>query len=309
MRAAKGLPGKVVWSLKWAAIFLCALTFLTVSNSLASEPLTVYVVNYPLKYFAERIGGEHVKVLFPAPGGIDPAFWIPDIQTITAYQQADLILLNGAAYSKWVDKVSLPPSKVVNTSRKFKEQYITIGGAVTHSHGSEGEHAHEGVAFTTWLDFHLAAKQAKAIAKALTRKKPDLRETLQKNYKALEKDLVLIDNTIKTIVSKNPSKQLIGSHPVYDYFARRYGLNMKSVHWEPDEIPSNEQWAELQTILKSFPAKWMIWEGNPIKEPVAKLKSIGINSLVFDPCGNVPDQGDFLSVMWKNVENLKPAFR
>jgi len=72
---------------------------------------------------------------------------------------------------------------------------------------------------------------------------------------------------------------------------------------------SNEQWAELQTILKSFPAKWMIWEGNPIKEPVAKLKSMGINSLIFDPCGNVPDQGDFLSVMWKNVENLKPAFR
>ena len=309
MRAAKGLPGKVVWSLKWAAILLYALTFLTVSNSLASEPLTVYVVNYPLKYFAERIGGEHVKALFPAPGGIDPAFWIPDIQTITAYQQADLILLNGAAYSKWVDKVSLPRSKIVNTSRKFKDQYITIGGAVTHSHGSEGEHAHEGVAFTTWLDFDLAAKQAMAIAKALTRKKPDLRETLQKNYKALERDLMLIDKNIKTIVSKHPSKPLIGSHPVYDYFARRYGLNMKSVHWEPDEIPSNEQWAELQTILKSFPAKWMIWEGNPIKEPVAKLKSMGINSLIFDPCGNVPVQGDFLSVMWKNVENLKPAFR
>jgi zinc transport system substrate-binding protein len=53
----------------------------------------------------------------------------------------------------------------------------------------------------------------------------------------------------------------------------------------------------------------MIWEGNPIKEPVAKLKSMGINSLIFDPCGNVPVQGDFLSVMWKNVENLKPAFR
>ena len=144
---------------------------------------------------------------------------------------------------------------------------------------------------------------------ALTRKKPDLRETLQKNYKALERDLVLIDKNIKKIVSKHPSKPLIGSHPVYDYFARRYGLNMKSVHWEPDEIPSNEQWAELQTILKAFPAKWMIWEGNPIKEPVVKLKSMGINSLVFDPCGNVPDQGDFLSVMWKNVENLKPAFR
>jgi len=29
---------------------------------------------------------------------------------------------------------------------------------------------------------------------------------------------------------------------------------------------------------------------------------------VFDPCGNAPDQGDFMSVMRQNVENLKAAF-
>ena len=34
----------------------------------SAGPLTVYVVNYPLQYFAERIGGEHVEVVFPAPG-------------------------------------------------------------------------------------------------------------------------------------------------------------------------------------------------------------------------------------------------
>ena len=34
----------------------------------ASGTLSVYVVNYPLKYFAERIGGERVEVHFPAPG-------------------------------------------------------------------------------------------------------------------------------------------------------------------------------------------------------------------------------------------------
>jgi zinc transport system substrate-binding protein len=300
--------GLIVFSYVFCATITNAPSYCLAGDNPADK-LTVYVVNYPLKYFAERIGGEYVTVVFPAPADEDPAFWVPDVNTISAYQKADLILLNGATYAKWVEKVTLPRSRLVNTSRSFKGQYIRIEGAVTHSHGSEGEHAHEGVAFTTWLDFDFAAKQAKAIAKALTRKNPDLRETLQKNYKALERDLVLIDKNIKTIVSKNPSKQLIGSHPVYDYFTRRYGLNMKSVHWEPDEIPSNEQWAELQAILKSFPAKWMIWEGNPIKEPVAKLKSIGINSLVFDPCGNVPDQGDFLSVMWKNVENLKPAFR
>ena len=39
-----------------------------------------------------------------------------------------------------------------------------------------------------------------------------------------------------------------------------------------------------------------------------KLKSIGVESLVFYPCGNVPAQGDFLAVMRANVENLRKAF-
>ncbi|MBW1743769.1 MAG: hypothetical protein JRJ47_10130 [Deltaproteobacteria bacterium] len=50
----------------------------------ARSPLSVYVVNYPLKYFAERIGGDHVDVEFPAPKGTDPAYWIPNIATIGA---------------------------------------------------------------------------------------------------------------------------------------------------------------------------------------------------------------------------------
>ncbi|MBW1743747.1 MAG: zinc ABC transporter substrate-binding protein [Deltaproteobacteria bacterium] len=110
-------------------------------------------------------------------------------------------------------------------------------------------------------------------------------------------------------VSKNRSKPLIASHPVYDYFSRRYGLNIESVHWEPDEVPTDEQWIELQGILKDHPAAWMIWEGEPSPPSAAKLKSMGINSLVFDPCGNVPEQGDFLSVMQQNAENLKAAFQ
>jgi zinc transport system substrate-binding protein len=196
----------------------------------------------------------------------------------------------------------------VNTSRVFKERYIRVEGAITHSHGPGGKHAHEGIAFTTWLDLDLAAKQAKAVADALGRNQPKLRGTFQENYAALEKDLMSLDRSIKQIISKNQTKPIIGSHPVYQYFARRYGLNMKSVHWEPDELPSDAQWSELRRMLEKHPAKWMVWEGGPMKASVQKLKSIGVDSLVFDPCGNTPDQGDFVSVMRRNVENLRRAF-
>ncbi len=283
--------------------------FLTIQSSVAAEQLTVYVVNYPLQYFAERIGGEHVKVVFPVPLDVDPAFWTPDIPTINAYQQADLILLNGATYAKWVGKVSLPGSRIVGTSKKFRDQYIVVKGAVSHSHGPGGEHSHAGTAFTTWLDFSQAAKQAQAIAKALGRKQPDLVKTFEKNLTALVKDLKALDADLKAVVSRAPEKPLVASHPVYQYLARRYGLNLKSVTWEPDELPVEQQWHDLSTLLANHSARWMIWEGEPMKESALRLKAIGLNSLVFDPCGNTPDQGDFLSVMRQNVENLKPVFQ
>ena len=107
-------------------------------------------MNYPLQYFAERIGGEHVEVSFPAPPDGDPAYWNPDPDSVAAYQQADLILLNGASYAKWVAIVTLPTSKLVDTSKGFRDRYIIIEGAVVHSHGPEGEHSHGETAFTTW---------------------------------------------------------------------------------------------------------------------------------------------------------------
>jgi zinc transport system substrate-binding protein len=304
-------------SRKTIAICLCSVWIVTVlaafphwanGGNAKSEILTIYVVNYPLKYFAERIAGGHAKVEFPCPSDEDPAYWKPDISTISAYQKADLILLNGAGYAKWVNKVSLPGSKIVNTSAKFKGEYVKMSETTTHSHGPEGRHAHETIAFTTWLDFSLASKQARAIADALSRRMPALRETFKNNCLALEKDLLALDRQMRKMVVKNQRQPLVASHPVYQYLARRYGLNLKSVHWEPDEFPGERQWALLREKVKSFPAKWMIWESDANTTTVEKLMSVGIQSLVFDPCGNTPAKGDFLSVMQRNVGTLRKAF-
>ncbi len=52
----------------------------------------------------------------------------------------------------------------------------------------------------------------------------------------------------------------------------------------------------------------MIWEGEPVRASVDKLKTLEVDSLVFDPCGNVPARGDFMNVMQRNIENLRRAF-
>lgn len=264
----------------------------------------VLVANYPLKYFAERIGGSAVDVVFPAPSDEDPAFWQPDDAAIMQFQNADVIFMNGATYSKWAEKVTLPQSKLVDTSAPFKAQYIEIKSDTTHSHGPGGEHSHSGTAFTTWIDFTQAIQQAEAVKNALSKFSPDAAA----NFDKLKADLEALDARLIALGRRIADAPLVASHPVYHYLARRYALSLQAVLWEPEVVPDNKAMDELKAILARHPAKWMLWEGEPAKESIAKLNAIGVKSLVFDPCGNAPDGGDFLSVMKGNVEALEKAF-
>lgn len=285
-------------------IFLC----LAGLSAAAAQKLVVYTVNYPLQYFAQRIGGEEVAVHFPAPADMDPAFWRPDAATIRRYQQADLILLNGAGYAAWVNKVSLPRLPQVDTSRRFRDQYIKIPTGATHSHGPSGEHSHTGTAFTTWLDPLLALQQAEAIRDALIKRRPDLAHEFSANFAALRQELQAMDKTLRAIVAKRPRQPLWASHPVYQYLARRYDLNLESLDWEPDVVPPESAWQAMQQLTPRHPARWMLWEDQPKQETVERLKKLVIQSVVYRPCANVPEEGDFLSVMAENLSNLEMAF-
>lgn len=268
----------------------------------AAARLSVYVVNYPLAYFAQRIGGDLVEVHFPAPADEDPAYWSPDADTIAAYQTADLILLNGADYAKWVARAALPFSRMIDTSDSLASQYIPLGGAITHSHGPEGAHEHTGWAFTTWLDPTQAIEQARAVSRALIAQKPVYEAMFNERFVSLETDLRALDVRQAAAAAQIGDTPLLFSHPVYQYLERRYGLHGASVHWEPDQPPDLN---ELRRVLEDGDATWMVWEGAPLPETVTTLESWGVRSVVVDPCGNRPGQGDFMTVMAANAASLE----
>jgi zinc transport system substrate-binding protein len=281
--------------------------FFTHNNLLkAAEqtPLNIYVVNYPLKYFTQTIADQHATVTLPIPSDIDPAFWSPEPEDILKIQQADLILLNGANYAKWLPKVSLPIFKLVDTSSAFKDDYIVIKSAITHQHGTGGKHSHTGTAFTTWLDFSQAAKQAESVYEALQKKRPEQKSEFEKKFNSLQAALLDLDADMTQIGRHLNQKPILGSHPIYQYLKRRYKLNLKSVHWEPNEIPSEEQWNNLLAIIKSHPAKLMLWEAKPLPETISKLEELDIKSIIYSPSANQPKTGDFMSIMRENIERL-----
>jgi zinc transport system substrate-binding protein len=162
---------------------------------------------------------------------------------------------------------------------------------------------HSRTASTTWLDLSLAVEQARALRDALIELLPEREEPLRARFAELEQDLSELDTRLAAAAAQDVP--LLASHPIYQYLARRYALDIHSVHWEPDEHPSPEQWSELEDLLRSHPARWMLWEGPPREETVAALAALGVGSVVFSPCGNTTEGSDFLRVMAQNVESLR----
>ena len=271
-------------------------------------PPVVQAVNYPLAYFAERLAGDWVDIQFLAEGKGDPAFWEPTDEDLIAMQSADLILLNGASYDKWIETVSLPTSILVDTSRAFAGEYLEDGQGIAHSHGPGQEaHTHGSIAFTTWMDLQQAIWQAEEVAAALTDLLPEKEAKLAQNLDTLAIEIEEVHEQFQQIGKGLGDRPFLASHPVYQYFARRYGLNIESLHWEPQVVPDAEAIEKLKQKLIDHPAEWMIWEGEPLPESIEKLKDLGISSLVVNPCGNQPEEGDWLSVMQANVAELRRA--
>lgn len=279
-----------------------------VVGQVASETLNIYTVNYPLAYFARRIGGEFVTVNFPAPAGVDPAIWRPAPQIMLDYQQADLILQNGAGYAAWTTQATLPTERIVDTSTLFRDRLIRIEASVRHQHGPEGDaHTHGDTAFTTWLDPELAALHAESILAAIVRVRPEQATEFTANYQSLLADLQNLDAELSAAFQQSYDAVIIFSHPVYQYLARKYGVQASTMHWEPDQPLSAEDLQQLAGIPGGF--RLVIWESAPYETNINALNKAGYQSIVFNPAANPTGGTDYLEIMAMNAVELSDILR
>ena len=111
------------------------------------------------------------------------------------------------------------------------------------------------------------------------------------------------------VAEKLGNRPVLFSHPVYQYLEKRYDLNGYSVHWEPDVVPEEAVWDQLQAVLQQHPAKVMVWEADPLTQTKRRLKDMGIESVVFQPGGNRPTEGDLLDFLKEGIAALNSIAR
>ncbi|QPH54515.1 metal ABC transporter substrate-binding protein [Pontivivens ytuae] len=262
------------------SMMLAAVLAFAAAAATAQDTPRIVAVNYPLQYMAERLLGDEAEVVFPVPEGVDPSFWRPTVADISAVQSADLILLNGAGFATWTARVSLPRSKLVDTSRDVEDRLIATE-TITHSHGDGGEHSHEGIASYTWLDPMMALAQAEAIAEALTSRVIGDAAEIDARLEALSSNLEAMDEMARGALEGVADTVFVATHPRYQYLARAYGLTILSLEWEAGAMPSDAEMAGLRMLVAENDASVLIWEAEPPAEARAAIAELGLQDVVF----------------------------
>ncbi|MEE9391494.1 MAG: metal ABC transporter substrate-binding protein [Planctomycetota bacterium] len=286
------------------------------SNKQTLDRLVVATTFYPTTYFAERILGDLGEVKCPVPADADPIFWKPRDEDIATFVAADLIILNGAEFEKWVASASLPESRVVNSAQELESEFLNFeSGATTHSHGPQGEHSHEGLDGHTWLDPLNAKRQAQAITKAMVRLLPQNKATLEANARALNQDLDTLDKNLRNLVAEiDKLPAIFASHPAYNYLAKRYKLPIINLDLDPESIPSDSAIQSIAQKAKSQSIRAIIWESQPTPEVAAAFKKrCGLTSFVVSPAETLDANSrasgtHYLSIMNQNLRALGEAF-
>ena len=136
--------------------------------------------------------------------------------------------------------------------------------------------------------------------------RPAERDVIQSNLEELIVDLEVLDRELADAFDGS-NRVLLASHPVYQYLARRYDLQLSSVHFEPDEAQSEQAWSDLERLRAGSSAAVMLWEAEPLPETRERLAAMGLRLAVFSPTGKRPSTGDYFSVMRSNIANLETA--
>jgi zinc transport system substrate-binding protein len=226
---------------------VAAFTFYTTPTS--TDKLQVVASFYPLAFFTEQIGGEHVQVTQLVPSNTEIHSWEPSAQDITATETADIILYNGAGLDHWMEDEILPALTTTKTRLTID---TTDGLPLLHATEDEDEDEHDHGDYDphTWISPYMAKLQAEKIYNALIQQDPDHEAYYTSNWETLKNTLEQIDANYTETLSTKQKTAIFVSHEAYGYVADRYNFTQHGViGLSADEQPSATTIANIIDLM------------------------------------------------------------
>lgn len=265
---------------------------------------TVVAAFYPLQYIAQRIVGDHARVVSLAQPGIEPH----DLQ-LTVRQTA---IVSGAevgffesGFQPAVDQVMAQDSP---RHRVDAAELVPLrsgpANAEEHATGQTDPHF--------WLDPTLLARAARGFTRTMVRADPAHAASYRAHDRHLQADLRALDRDYRRGLAHCATRTIVVSHDAFEYLAARYHLRDASIAGlTPDTEASPKHLEQLSQLIRREHVTTVFHE--PLESPQlaeSLAGDLGIGTAMLDPIEalTTSEAGmDYLSLMHRNLSELRKA--
>ena len=313
------------------ALSACSPSASTGGKTSKDGTLTVMASFYPLKYLAEKVGGEHVTVTSLTPDGAEPHDLELSPKMVDSLASADAVVYL-AGFQGAVDEAveQHAPKTVIDVSSAADlieagtdanhpsedEEDATdeaqSGETEAHEHDHEGHDHHHDMSADPhfWLDPTRMAKAATLVGDKLAEADPTNAETYKANAQALNEELTSLGDNLVAKTSTCQIKTFVTAHTAFGYLADRTGLTQVGISGlDPESSPSPARLAEIGKIVKDQGVTTIFTEAliDPKVEQTLAT-DLGISTAVLDPIESQTDSSkDYAAVMNDNIDALTKA--
>ena len=250
---------------------------------------------YPLYEFTKEIGGDKVDVSLLVPQGVEPHNWEPTIKDIQKIHQADLIIINGNGFERWVDKIDSSKVSIINSGSSFG-----------WSNSNEPTKPFD---FHYWLNPISAKLQIDDIAEGLIEADPENKIYYKNTKNSYDLKLDALHYKIKDELD-GCKKDFIVFHDAFSYFAQEYDLNQHTVIQSnvPHSEPTSKKLENILELAKTLEIDIIFSEeGVDSRTSQVIANELGGRVLVLSPLEVVEDGSSYIEKMEENLSNLKEA--
>lgn len=227
-----------IWIMMFSFLVFVSIPITTIAQK---GPMEVTVSILPQKYFAEKIGGSHIKVTVMAPPGADPHVYEPRPRQIIDLSRSKLYFAIGVPFENaWLArfKSANPKLVFVQTDRGIVKIPMTATDnhdRDSHASGDSGLDPH------IWLSPALVKTIALNMRDALVSADPAHTNDYRANSDAFLKEIETLDRYLQNQFSMTDKRRhFMVFHPAWGYFAKAYHLEQIPVEIEGKEPKPSE---------------------------------------------------------------------
>jgi ABC-type Zn uptake system ZnuABC Zn-binding protein ZnuA len=303
-------------------LFALAALLTFASAASAQDRLRVVTTTGDMRALAKAVGAERVIVTSLVPPGERPERYAPRLQETSTLKGARVVVRAGPAIDPWFDKLLARSAQKNGRTgiERGEKGHVDASAAIAASDpmlvsagfAARNRRSQRGTAtLHFWLDPKTADAITAEIVKAFSEADPDNKRYYEQNRAAFLSRLNSKIGEWSARLAPLRKEPLLAFHDDWDYFARRFELNIVDFITERDGAPPKlGRIGELTKLIKDKNIRLILAEANqPERHSNMLAQRTGAKVVqLAGTVGMLPNTDDYISMFDANVNALATAY-